>query len=137
MRVANSGVRALRLARLKPQPSLILLDVMTPGMDGYEVLQQLRALPETAGIPVVFLTALTDPADQQRGLLNGAAAYVSKPLVPAQLPGLVRQQLQAAASDTSTSPGPRRPQPLRIGQHAAALDDSLAGPSPASASRNG
>lgn len=83
--VANSGLRALRLARLKPQPGLILLDVMMPAMDGDEVLRQLRAHPETAGIPLVFLTALTDPADEHCGLLHGAAAYVSKPVVPTQL----------------------------------------------------
>ena len=105
VRVANAGLRALRLARLRPQPGLILLDVMMPEMDGYEVLRQLRADPETAGIPVIFLTALTAPADAQRGLLLGAAAYVSKPVVPAQLLGLVRQHLQPAALGAAVPAG--------------------------------
>ena len=126
VRVANSGVRALRLARLKPQPGLILLDVMMPEMDGYEVLRQLRAHPETAGIPVIFLTALTGPAAEQRGRLHGAAAYMTKPVVPALLLDLVRQQLQVAAP--ATGPGPASPHLLRIGRQAAALAQWLRQP---------
>ena len=126
IRVANSGVRALRLARLKPQPGLILPDVMMPEMDGYEVLRQLRAHPETAGIPVIFLTALTGPAAEQRGRLHGAAAYVTKPVVPALLLDLVHQQLQAAAP--GTGPGPASPHLLRIGRQAAALAQWLRQP---------
>ena len=126
VRVANSGVRALRLARLKPQPGLILLDVMMPEMDGYEVLGQLRAQPETAGIPVVFLTAQNDPANAQRALLQGAAAYLTKPVVPGLLLDLVRQQLQA--TETGASLAPRRPQLLRIGRRAAAMARQLRQP---------
>ena len=72
VRAANSGLRAMRLARLEPRPDLILLDVMMPEMDGYEVLQRLRDHPETRDIPVVFLTALNGSDDEERGLVQGA-----------------------------------------------------------------
>lgn len=129
VRVANSGVRALRLARLEPQPGLILLDVMMPRMDGFEVLRQLRAQPGTAGIPVVFLTALTDPANEQRALQHGAAAYLTKPVVPQLLLDLVRKQLQAAAP--GSGPGQGSPHLARSGRHAcldAGMDDHLGKP---------
>ena len=120
VRVANSGVRALRLARLQPLPELVLLDVMMPEMDGFEVLRQLRARPETAAIPVVFLTALTDTAEQQRGLRQGAAAFVTKPVEPDLLLAQVRQLLAAG-------PGaPPSPHALRIGQLVATLARQLA-----------
>jgi putative two-component system response regulator len=99
VRVANGGVRALQLARLEPRPELVLLDVMMPGMDGFEVLQALRADPATADIPVILLTALTSAEDEERGLLLGAADYVTKPVRPAVLLARVAAQLaQRAAS---------------------------------------
>ena len=64
MRVANSGQRALQVAHTQPVPDIILLDVMMPEMDGYEVLAALRAAPETREIPVIFVTALDVIADQ-------------------------------------------------------------------------
>lgn len=94
VRAANSGLRALRLARLAPHPDLILLDVMMPEMDGYEVLQQLRADPETADIPVIFLTALNGSDDEERGLLKGAMDYITKPIRPPILLARVRTQLE-------------------------------------------
>ena len=60
---ANSGAAALRYAAQSPQPDLILLDIMMPEMDGYQVLAHLRADPATDAIPVIFLTALNDPQD--------------------------------------------------------------------------
>ena len=93
VRAANSGLRALRLARLEPQPDLILLDVMMPEMDGYEVLRQLREQPETADIPVIFLTALTGSDDEERGLVKGAMDYITKPIRPTILLARVRAQL--------------------------------------------
>ena len=101
VRVANSGVRALRLARLQPRPDLILLDVMMPDMDGYDVLRQLRAQAETAAIPVIFLSALSEPADVQRGLRLGAADFVSKPVSPEALLNCVQAHLP-----TGRAPGP-------------------------------
>jgi len=94
VRAANGGARALKLAALAPQPDLILLDVMMPEMDGYEVLQRLRAEPQTADIPVVFLTALNSSADEERGLLLGAADYITKPIRPPILLARVRAQLE-------------------------------------------
>ena len=94
VRAANSGLRALRLARLEPRPDLILLDVMMPEMDGYEVLQLLRAQPETAHIPVIFLTALNGSEDEERGLVKGAMDYITKPIRPPILLARVRAQLE-------------------------------------------
>ena len=94
VRAANSGLRALRLARLEPRPDLILLDVMMPEMDGYEVLQLLRAQPETAHIPVIFLTALNGSEDEERGLVKGAMDYITKPIRPPILLARVRTQLE-------------------------------------------
>lgn len=76
---ASSGKDALGLAKASPKPNLILLDVMMPGMDGYEVLTILKADPDTKDIPVIFLTALTDDIGEERGLQLGAADYISKP----------------------------------------------------------
>lgn len=96
VRAANSGRRALQLARLAPQPDLILLDVMMPAMDGYEVLRALRAAPDTAAIPVVFLTALNGSDDEERGLVLGAVDYITKPIRPPVLLARVRTQLELA-----------------------------------------
>jgi putative two-component system response regulator len=85
VRVANGGLRALEMARLAPQPDLILLDVMMPGMDGFEVLRTLRGDPGTAGIPVVLLTALDSADEEERSLLLGAADYITKPVQPGVL----------------------------------------------------
>ena len=68
VRVANSGRRALQVAHTQPVPDIILLDVMMPEMEGYEVLAALRAAPETREIPVIFVTALDAIADEERGL---------------------------------------------------------------------
>lgn len=94
VRLAGSGAQALRLARLAPRPELILLDVVMPGMDGFEVLRRLRAHPDTAAIPVVLLTALGGPVDEERALAAGAADYISKPVRPAILKARVRCQLE-------------------------------------------
>ena len=91
---ANSGEKALELARRKPQPDLILLDIKMPGMDGYSVLAHLKADPATADIPVIFVTALADAADEARGLAMGVADYISKPVNPDLLHLRVRIQLE-------------------------------------------
>lgn len=95
VRVANSGRAALRFAAQQPRPDLILLDVMMPEMDGYQVLLALRNDPATRDIPVVFLTALDDSSDEQRGLELGAADYISKPIQPSVVLARVRTQLEA------------------------------------------
>jgi diguanylate cyclase (GGDEF)-like protein/PAS domain S-box-containing protein len=91
---ANTGEKALELARRKPQPDLILLDIKMPGMDGYSVLAHLKADPDTADIPVIFVTALADAADEARGLAMGVADYISKPVNPDLLHLRVRIQLE-------------------------------------------
>jgi len=95
VRAANSGANALAAAASEPRPDLVLLDVMMPGMDGYAVLARLRGDPATANIPVVFLTALADVGDEERGLLLGAADYITKPIKPVLLLARVRTQLEA------------------------------------------
>jgi putative two-component system response regulator len=82
VKLANSGERALKLVGLVPPPDLILLDIMMPGMDGYEVCQRLKANPLTQDIPVVFLTARTEMEDEKRGLEMGAVDYITKPISP-------------------------------------------------------
>jgi two-component system, cell cycle response regulator len=76
---ANDGERALRIAQ-EERPDLILLDVMMPRMDGFEVCRRLKADARTADIPVVMVTALTEAADRVRGLEAGADDFLSKPV---------------------------------------------------------
>ncbi len=94
VKAASSGRTALRYAAREPHPDLILLDVMMPEMDGYEVLEQLRRDPVTREIPVIFLTALSETAEEERGLELGAADYITKPIRPAVLLARVRTQLE-------------------------------------------
>ena len=86
---AINGQTALKLAeRLKPD--IILLDVMMPEMDGYEVCRRLKANPITAKVPIVFVTTLSDVTNEARGLELGAVDYVTKPYVPALVKSRVR-----------------------------------------------
>jgi putative two-component system response regulator len=79
----------------EPYPDLILLDVMMPVMDGYEVLERLRKNPATVDIPVIFVTALTGVDDEERGLAQGAVDYIAKPIKPALVLARVLTQLEA------------------------------------------
>ena len=90
---ANNGARGVQIARMVPQPALILLDVMMPGMDGYEVCARLKSDSATKDIPVIFLTARTDSHDVERGFALGAVDYISKPISPPILMARVRAQL--------------------------------------------
>ena len=81
-RVANNGERALKLAATLPYPDLILLDIMMPGIDGYEVCRRLKADRSTADIPVIFLTAKTEIEDEQKGFDVGCVDYITKPISP-------------------------------------------------------
>ena len=82
IRVATNGAKALDLAKTKPVPDLILLDVMMPDIDGYEVCGQLKASQETRDIPVIFLTGKAEVADETRGFKAGAVDYIHKPFSP-------------------------------------------------------
>ncbi|MBW6456601.1 MAG: response regulator [Trueperaceae bacterium] len=95
LRAATTGESALRIAASEPRPDLILLDVVMPGMDGFAVLRALREDPATAHVPVVFLTGMTDADDEERGLREGAADYVTKPIRPAVVLVRVKTQLEA------------------------------------------
>ncbi|MCA0184487.1 MAG: response regulator [Proteobacteria bacterium] len=94
VRVANSGPRALQVVLTPPRPDLILLDVMMPEMDGYQVLQALRTDPQLRDIPVIFVTALNADDDEERGLALGAVDYVTKPVKPALLLARIHAQLE-------------------------------------------
>ncbi|MFC0254648.1 HD-GYP domain-containing protein [Massilia consociata] len=89
---AKDGARALDLAR-QEIPDLVLLDVMMPGMSGYEVCAALKANPATAAIPVIFVTALTDTADELEGFEAGAVDYITKPVSPPIVRARVRTHL--------------------------------------------
>lgn len=79
LQVTTSGADALKVARTSPQPDLILLDIMMPEMDGFEVCRRLKADPITENIPVIFVTALNEEADEEKGLNLGAIDYITKP----------------------------------------------------------
>ncbi len=95
VKAATSGRAALRYAVQDPQPALVLLDVMMPEMDGYQVLASLRKDPSTQNIPVIFLTALDNARDEERGFQHGAADYIAKPIKPDVVLARVRNQLLA------------------------------------------
>lgn len=92
-KVATNGEKALAIASGEDKPDLILLDVMMPVMDGYEVCRRLKANPETREIPVIFLTGQTDTEDETRGFEVGAVDYIHKPFSEAVVKARVRTHL--------------------------------------------
>jgi len=97
-KVATNGEKALVIAAGGEKPDLILLDVMMPGMDGYEVCRRLKANPATHDIPVIFLTAKTDAADEEKGFEVGAVDYVHKPFSGPIVLARVKTQLALQAA---------------------------------------
>ena len=97
-KVANNGSLALQIAQSTPGLDLILLDVMMPGLDGYETCRQLKANPVTADIPVIFLTAKNQVEDEAMGLSLGAVDYIAKPISPPILFARVATQLTLAGA---------------------------------------
>jgi serine phosphatase RsbU (regulator of sigma subunit) len=93
IRVATSGVKALELAKMAPLPDLVLLDVMMPDKDGYEVCTQLKQGQETRDIPVIFLTGQTHVEEETRGFDVGAVDYIHKPFSPAIVKARVQTHL--------------------------------------------
>ena len=93
VRAATSGRKALIIAASAPRPDLVLLDVMMPEMDGFQVLEGLRANPATRDIPVIFVTAMDSREAELRGLDVGAVDYITKPVVPPVVLARVRTQL--------------------------------------------
>jgi putative two-component system response regulator len=98
VKAAIDGEKALRIAQASPPPDLILLDIMMPGMDGYEVCRRLKADPVTRDIPVIFLTAKSGVEDEKMGLDLGAVDYITKPISPPIVMARVRNHLVLKAS---------------------------------------
>jgi serine phosphatase RsbU (regulator of sigma subunit) len=92
-KIATNGPKALALACAEEKPDLILLDVMMPEMDGYEVCTRLKADPSTREIPVIFLTGQTSAEDETHGFEVGAVDYVHKPFSPAVVKARVRSHI--------------------------------------------
>ena len=97
-KVATNGEKALAIAMAAEKPDLILLDVMMPGMDGYEVCRRLKANPLTRDIPVIFLTAKTDAVDEENGFGVGAVDYIHKPFSAPLVLARVKTQLALRAA---------------------------------------
>lgn len=95
---AKSGAEALQLVA-QQQPQLMLLDVMMPGMTGYDVCARLKADPATAALPVIFVTALKDEVDEARGFAVGAVDYIAKPVSPAIVRARVKTHLSLVRAD--------------------------------------
>ncbi|MBL8408774.1 MAG: response regulator [Candidatus Accumulibacter sp.] len=98
VRAVTSGRRALQAAAEQPQPDLILLDVMMPEMDGYEVIRRLLSNPATVDIPVIFVSALEQADEEERGLALGAVDYITKPIRPAIVIARVKAHLDLKAA---------------------------------------
>ncbi|WP_051304667.1 response regulator [Chitinilyticum litopenaei] len=94
VRAARSGSEALRAIASPPQPDLVLLDIMMPGMDGYSVLDILHKDAATRHIPVIFVTAMDSSDSEQQGLLKGAVDYITKPISPPILLARIHTQLE-------------------------------------------
>ncbi len=98
VKVANHGDRGLRIAQSDTPPDLILLDIMMPDLDGYEVCRRLKADVSTRDIPVIFLTAKSEAEDERMGLELGAVDYITKPISPPIVLARVATQLALKAS---------------------------------------
>ncbi len=92
-KIAVNGERALKIAASGDQPDLILLDIMMPGMSGYDVCRALKADPATVNIPVIFVTAMSEVADEQLGLALGAVDYITKPISAPLVLARIKTQL--------------------------------------------
>jgi len=92
-KIAVNGERALKIANGESKPDLILLDVMMPGMSGYDVCKALKANPATRDIPIIFVTAMSETVDEQLGLSLGAADYITKPISAPIVQARIKTQL--------------------------------------------
>lgn len=90
---ATNGAEAIDLC-LREKPDIVILDIMMPEMDGFEVCRRLKKNPETATIPIIFATAMTDNADEAKGFEAGAVDYITKPIVAPVVVARVKNHLQ-------------------------------------------
>lgn len=93
IRVATSGEKALKIAYSDEPPDLILLDIMMPGLSGFEICRRLKCNPDRRRIPVIFVTAMTNVEDERQGLELGAVDYITKPISPPIVQARVRTHL--------------------------------------------
>ncbi|MBF0187273.1 MAG: hybrid sensor histidine kinase/response regulator [Magnetococcales bacterium] len=91
--MTTSGAEAIEIVRAE-RVDLVLLDVVMPGMDGYEVLKILKSSPETESLPVIFVTSKSEPTDETEALSMGAVDFISKPVIPAVVQVRVKTHLQ-------------------------------------------
>ena len=98
VKVANNGEKALKYVQGDSKPDLILLDIMMPGLSGYDVIKELKSNEDTKRIPVIFLTAMSSSDDEKIGLDMGAADYITKPISPPVVMSRVRTQLENKAA---------------------------------------
>jgi putative two-component system response regulator len=103
--VALNGEQALKRAAAEPRPDIVLLDVMMPAMDGYEVCRRLKADSTTQSIPVIFVTALSEMGDEMKGFALGAVDYITKPISPPLVEARVRAHIGTSTPATSSRTG--------------------------------
>ncbi len=94
IKAARSGEVALKVAQSLNPPDLLLLDINMPGMDGFDVFQALKQQPETATIPVIFVSAEVGEVERKQAEALGAAAYLTKPVEPKKLNAVLKDLLQ-------------------------------------------
>ena len=94
VKAATNGKKALQIAFSDNQPDIILLDIMMPEMDGYEVCERLKSDPATQNIPVIFITAMSETVDEELGLGLGAVDYITKPFSPALIKARVKNHIK-------------------------------------------
>jgi len=94
IKVALNGEKALKIAGSSDKPDIILLDIMMPGMDGYEVCRRLKSESKTQDIPVIFVTSMTEIEDEAKGLKVGAIDYITKPINAAIVKARIKNHLE-------------------------------------------
>ncbi len=92
--VAKNGEQALKRVMSENPPDLVLLDIMMPDMDGYEVCQRIKAHEPATDIPIIFVTAMDEVDDEKKGLALGAVDYITKPLSPSLLKARIETHLK-------------------------------------------
>ena len=103
LKVASSGSAALEILAEKQKPDIVLLDIMMPEIDGYQVCQIIKADPATKKIPVIFITAMSEDEDETKGFAYGAVDYITKPVKPSIV--LARVATQLDLYDQKEPPG--------------------------------